>query len=65
MAPNTASIKHSITKHCPVVTGGNLTPQLLLLAENAFEEYFITKMVIKEDQVKLILRAFKDVHIQD
>ena len=65
MAPNTASIEHPITKHCPVVTGGDLTPQLLLLTRNAFEEYFITKTVIKEDQVKLILGAFKDVHIQD
>jgi hypothetical protein len=63
MAPNTASIKHSITKHCPVITGDDLTFQLLLLAENVFEEYFIAKTVVKEDQVKLILGAFKDIHI--
>ena len=60
-----ASVEHPITKHCPIVTRGDLTPQILLLAENAFHEFFITKTVNKEDKVKLILGAFKDVHVRD
>jgi hypothetical protein len=65
MSSTTASIEHAITKHCPIVTGGDLTPQTLLLAENAFNKFFITKTIAAEDQVKIILGAFKDVHIHD
>ena len=35
------------------------------LAENSFHEIFIAKTVNKEDKVKLILGAFKDVHVCD
>jgi hypothetical protein len=45
--------------------GGNRTQQMLLLAENAFNEFFIAKAIPKENKVKLILGAFKDVHICD
>ena len=65
MTSNLAIVEHPVTKHCPVLTGGDLTPQTLLLAENAFNEFFIAKNVPKEDEVKLILEAFKDVHIRD
>jgi hypothetical protein len=65
MSSNIAVIEHPITKHCPLLTAGDLTPQTLLLAENAFNEFFIAKGTAKEEEVKLILGAFKDVHIQD
>ena len=43
----------------------DLMPQMILLAENAFNEYFIVKNVTNEEKVKFILGAFKDLHIQD
>ena len=65
MSSNLSTVEHPVTKHCPILTGGELTPQTLLLAENAFNEFFIAKNVSKDDEVKLILGAFKDVHIRD
>jgi hypothetical protein len=52
-----------IIKHSPIVTGGDLTPQTLLLAKNTFNKFLITKAIVKEEEVKLILGTFKDVHI--
>jgi hypothetical protein len=65
MSVQTATVEHPITKHCPILMGGNLTPQTILLAENAFNKFFIAKNVEKANQVKLILGAFKDAHICD
>ena len=65
MASLTATVEHPVTKHCPIVTGGDLTPQTVLILENVFNEFFIAKNVSKEDEVKLILGAFKDVHVRD
>jgi hypothetical protein len=65
MSPTTATIEHAITKHCLIITGRDLTPQTLLLAENVFNKFFIAKTIAGEDQVKMILGAFKDVHIRD
>ena len=60
-----ATVEHPVTKHCPLIMGGDLTPQTLLLAKNAFHKFFIAKNVAKEDEIKLILGAFKDVHVCD
>jgi hypothetical protein len=65
MPLNVATVGHPITKHCPIITGGDLTLQTILLAENAFNKFFITKNVAKEEKVKLILGTFKDVHIRN
>ena len=65
MSSNLATVEHPVTKHCPIITGGDLTPQTLLLAENTFNEFFIAKGVPTEDEIKLILGTFKDVHIRD
>ena len=65
MSVQTATIEHPITKHCPILTGGDLTPQTILLAGNTFNKFFIAKNVKKANQVKLILGAFKDAHIHD
>lgn len=65
MSSNIATLKHLVTKHCPVLTDRDLTPQTLLQAENAFNKFFIAKSVAKEDKVKMILGAFKDMHIRD
>jgi hypothetical protein len=65
MSVQAATIEHPITKHCPILTGRDLTPQMILLTENAFNEFFIAKNVEKANQVKLILGVFKDAHIRD
>jgi hypothetical protein len=65
MSRSLATVEHPITKHCPILTGGDTTPQTLLILENAFNEFFIAKNVTPEDQVKVILGAFKCVHIRD
>jgi hypothetical protein len=43
--------------------GRDLTLKTLLLAENAFNKFFIAKTIAAEDQVKMILGAFEDIHI--
>jgi hypothetical protein len=63
MSCTIATVEHAITKHCPVLTGGEITPQILLVLKNAFNEIFIAKNIIDADQVKHILGAFKCVHI--
>src|ERR1700678_1636310 len=65
MSRSLATVEHPITKHCLILTGGDPTPQTLLILENAFNEFFIAKNVTPEDQVKVILGACKCVHIRD
>src|ERR1700678_1552709 len=65
MSCSIATIEHAMTKHCPILTGGDTTPQTLLILENTFNEFFIAKNISQEDQVKLILGAFTCVHIWD
>ena len=60
-----ASVKHALVKHCPVLTAGSITPQTMLLFENACNEFFISKSIDDDDRVKNILGAFKDVHVRD
>ena len=49
-----ASVEHTITKHCPILTPGEATPQVLLILENAFNEFFIAKGIEDKDRVKYI-----------
>ena len=65
MSRSTATVEHPVTKHCPILTGGETTPQTFLILENTFNEFFIAKGVSKENQVKFVLGAFKCVHIRD
>jgi hypothetical protein len=65
MSRSVATVEHVINKHCPILTGGDTMPQTLLILENTFNEFFIAKNVSQEDQVKLILGAFKCVYIWD
>jgi hypothetical protein len=62
MTSNISTVEHPITKHCPIITIRELTLQILLLAENTSNKFFIVKTIPKEDEVKLILGALKDVH---
>ena len=65
MSPTLATIEHLVTKQCPILTGGETSPQILLLLENAFHEFFIAKNIADKDCIKLILDSFKCVHIYD
>jgi hypothetical protein len=65
MSHSLATVEHPITKHCPILTGGDTTPRTLLILENTFNEFFIAKNIVQEDQVKVIFGAFKCIHICD
>ena len=65
MAPNIAFIEHPVTKHCPILTAGDVSPKALVDLVDAHNEYFIAKDIDDDDKVKKILGSFKDVHIWD
>lgn len=65
MAPMLATVKHPITKCCPILTAGEVTPKALVDLTDAHNEYFITKNIEDKDKVKKILGGFKCVHICD
>jgi len=65
MAPNIAFIEHPITKHCLILTAGDVSPKALVDLVDAHNEYFIMKDIDDADKVKKILGRFKDVHIYD
>ncbi|KAF8198604.1 hypothetical protein BJ912DRAFT_922532 [Pholiota molesta] len=60
-----ATVKHSITKHCPILTPGDVSAKVLVDLGDAHNEYFIAKDIAETDKVKKILGGFKDVHIHD
>ena len=60
-----AFIEHPVTKHCPILTTGNMSPKALVNLVNAHNEYFIAKDINDKDKVKKILGRFKDVHVRD
>jgi len=65
MASGLASVEHPITKHCPLLTAGDISPNMLVDLTDAHNEFFITKEIAEEDKVKKILGGVKDVHIHD
>ena len=65
MAPNIAFVEHPVTKHCPILTAGDVSPKALVDLVDAHNEYFIAKDIDDDDKVKKILGGFKDVHIRD
>jgi len=60
-----ACVDHPVTKHCPILTAGDVSPKALVDLVDAHEEYFIAKDIADADKVKKILGGFKDVHIRD
>ncbi|KAF8176500.1 hypothetical protein BJ912DRAFT_930713 [Pholiota molesta] len=65
MPSSNATVEHSVTKHCPVLTAGDIHPKVLVDLSDAHNEYFIAKDIAEADKVKKILGGFKDVHIRD
>jgi len=65
MSSNIAFIEHPVTKHCPILTAGDVSPKALVDLVDAHNEYFIAKDIEDKDKVKKILGGFKDVHIRD
>ena len=65
MSSNIAFVEHPVTKHCPIITMGDMSPKALVDLIDAHNEYFITKDIDDADKVRKILGRFKDVHIHD
>ncbi|KAF8885403.1 hypothetical protein CPB84DRAFT_1685520 [Gymnopilus junonius] len=65
MASTIASIEHPVTKHCLILTTGDITPKVLVDLADAHHEYFIVKEIDDTDKVKKILGGFKCVHVRD
>ena len=65
MSSKIAFVKHPVTKHCPILTAGDISPKALVDLVDAHNEYFIAKDIDNKDKVKKILGGFKDVHICD
>ena len=65
MSTNIAYVDHPVTKHCPILTTGDVSPKALVDLVDAHKEYFIAKDIADTDKVKKILGGFKDIHIRD
>lgn len=65
MSSANTAVEHPITKHCPILTAGDVTPKSLIDLEDAHNEYFIAKDIVDADKVKKILGGFKCVHIRN
>jgi hypothetical protein len=65
MSSNLATVEHPITKHCPILTAGEIMPKALVDLTNAHTEYFIAKDIDDADKVKKVLGGFKCIHICD
>ncbi|KAF8159972.1 hypothetical protein B0H34DRAFT_797160 [Crassisporium funariophilum] len=60
-----ATVDHSLTKHCPILTAGDITPKALRDLQDAHNKFFIVKEIDNDGKVKKILAGFKDIHICD
>ena len=60
-----AFIEHPVTKHCLILTAGDMSPKALVDLVDAHNKYFIVKDIDNKDKVKKILGGFKDVHVCD
>jgi len=65
MSSNIAFVEHPVTKHCPILTTGDVSPKALVDLVDAHNEYVIAKDIDDADKVKKFLGRFKDVHICD
>jgi hypothetical protein len=65
MSSNIAFVEHPVTKHCLILTTGDVSPKALVNLVDAHNKYFIAKDIDDKDKVKKILGRFKDVHIRD
>ena len=65
MSSNIAAVEHLTSKHCPVLTAGDISPKVLVDLTDAHNEYFLAKEIADADKVKKILGGFRCVHIRD
>ena len=49
MSTTLATVNHPITKHCPILSAGDVNPKSLVDLEDAHNEYFITKEVVDSE----------------
>ena len=60
-----AAVEHLTSKHCPVLTAGDISPKVLIDLTDAHNEYFLAKEIADADKVKKILGGFQCMHIRD
>jgi len=65
MSSNIATVEHVTTKHCPVLTAGDISPKVMVDLTDAHNEFFLAKEIADADKVKKILGGFRCVHIRD
>ena len=65
MSSTKAIVDHPITKHCPILSAGDITPKALIDLEDAHNEFFIAKEVNETEKVKKIFGGFKCVHVRN
>ena len=65
MSSNIAAVEHLTSKHCPVLTAGDISPKVLVDLMDAHNEYFLAKEIADADKVKKILGGFRCMHIRD
>ena len=65
MSSNIAAVEHITTKHCPILTVGDISPKVLVDLTDAHNEFFLAKEIADVDKVKKILGGFRCVHIRD
>jgi hypothetical protein len=65
MSSNSAVVEHLTTKHCPILTAGDISPKVLVDLTDAHNEFFLAKEIADADKVKKILGGFRCVHIRD
>lgn len=65
MSSTLSTVEHPITKHCPILIAGDVTPKSLVDLEDTHNEYFIAKETADDDKIKKILGGFKCVHIRN
>ena len=65
MSSNIAAVEHVTTKHCPILTAGDISPKVLVDLTDAHNKFFLAKEIADMDKVKKILGGFRCVHIHD
>lgn len=64
MSGSNASVIHDQPKQVPLITAGNLTPEVLRDWRNACEDYFLAKEIDEKKQVIFAATGFKDPRVR-
>jgi len=62
---NLATVEQDSTSHPPIMTAGDITPEIVCRFELCCTAYFETKEIAEDKQVRKILSYFQDMRVQD